>query len=299
MVVQKTEFDSAAELLCGPVYDLLRLVPDSVKPCVAEIRLRVGKPLVLTVNNAPVWLNGDGLHYLPPKRPYIITKEQLAQYFMQLCENSVYSHENEIKQGYIALRHGHRAGVCGTATSGGMIRDISSINIRIARQVLGCACSVVKEYDGGGILIAGPPASGKTTLLRDFIRQLSVHRFLRVAVVDTRGELAASCGGIPANDLGDTVDVLNGYQKAEGIEIAIRTLNPQIVAFDELGSGEVVAVSNAFNSGVAVITTLHAGNKRELFCNSKVKALLSTGAISKILLMPQNIGEQITVIKEW
>ena len=299
MIKAEQNFDSAVCMLPQDFCDLLEPLATPIKQSTTEIRLRAGKSLLLTANNVPLWINHDGAHFIPPRDPYIVSKRHIEEAFIKLCESSVYSHENEIKQGYIALRHGHRAGVCGTATSGGMIRDISSINIRIARQVLGCACSVVKEYDGGGILIAGPPASGKTTLLRDFIRQLSVHRFLRVAVVDTRGELAASCGGIPANDLGDTVDVLNGYQKAEGIEIAIRTLNPQVVAFDELGSGEVVAVSNAFNSGVAVITTLHAGNKRELFCNSKVKALLSTGAISKILLMPQNIGEQITVIKEW
>lgn len=299
MLAVKNGYDSAVGLLSEHLCDLLVSVPESMKPCVAEIRLRAQKPIMLTVNNAPLWINDDGVHYLPPPQPYIITKAQLCDTYMKLCENSVYSHEEELRQGFIVLRHGHRAGVCGTKTQSGMIRDVSSINVRIARQVIGCASDALCEFDGQGMLIAGPPASGKTTLLRDLIRQLSMKKFLRIAVVDTRGELAASYCGVPANSLGDTVDVLNGYEKAEGIEIAVRTLNPQVVAVDELGERDVAAVSTALNCGAALIATVHVGNERELFSNRKVKMLLKTGAISKIILMSANVCGKFKIIKEW
>ncbi len=298
MLSVNNNFDSAAYMLTQSLQELLVPLPENIKRKTAEIRLRAGKPLQLTADNIPLWIDSAGAHFVPPREPYIVSKRHIDEVFMRLCENSVYSHENEIKQGYIVLKWGHRAGVCGTVTSGRMIKDISSINIRIARQVIGCADKVIKEFDGKGMLIAGPPASGKTTMLRDLVRQLSYKRQLRIAVIDTRGEIAASCDGVPANDLGDTVDVLNGYEKAEGIEIAVRTLNPQVVAFDELGNRrEIEAVVAAMNCGASVIATLHAGNKQEILHGGKVKALLRTGAISKLILLPQTSGGEFEVLR--
>lgn len=298
MVKTEKSFDSAVGMLTQELQKMLVSLPVNTKSNTTEIRLRAGKPLQLTADNMPLWIDSAGAHFIPLREPYIISRQHINEVFMRLCENSVYSHENEIKQGYIVLKHGHRAGICGTVTPGGMIKDISSINIRIARQIIGCANKVIREFDGKGMLIAGPPASGKTTMLRDLVRQLSYNRQLRIAVVDTRSEIAACCAGVPANDLGDTVDVLNGYEKAEGIEIAVRTLNPQVVAFDELGNKcEVDAVGEAMNCGVAIITTLHAGNREEIFNNSKVKSLLHTGAISKLIILPHTIGEEIEVLR--
>ena len=291
-------FESAVLLLPKELQELILRLPQSIRQTAQEIRLRANKPLMLTAKNEPLWIAFDGAHHLPPRRPYIISKEQIDKAFMCLCQNSVYSHEEEIKQGFIALRFGHRAGVCGTFTKSGMIKDICSINLRIAREVIGCADKIIKEFDGGGLLIAGPPACGKTTVLRDMVRQLSAYRQLRVCVVDTRFEIAASVGGIAANTLGDTVDVLSGYQKADGIEIAVRTLNPQVIAFDELGNEcEVDAVISALNCGVCTVATIHAGSIGELQNNGKVKSLLDSGAIKMVILLPRIIGNEYKVLR--
>ncbi len=290
-------FDSAVCLLPQNLQGFLYCLPKEVKQTAQEIRLRVNKPLQLTVDGLPFWVDKTGAYRARPSVPYIITKEQIDAAFMVLCENSVYSHEEEIKQGFIALQYGHRAGVCGTYTKSGVVKDVSSINIRIARQIIGCADKAIREFDNKGILIAGPPASGKTTLLRDMVRQLSLEYSLRIAVIDTRFEIAASVGGVAINDLGDTVDVLSGYEKAYGIEVAVRTLNPQVVVFDEFGNqSETEAVALALNCGVAVIATVHAGNKAELLCNKKVEALRKTGAFSKVIMLPQKIGEEFEVL---
>lgn len=291
-------FESAVSLLPQELQDVLLQLPQSIKQTSQEIRLRANKPLMLTAGNEPLWIAFDGAHRLPPRQPYIISKEQIDKTFMCLCQNSVYSHEEEIKQGFIALNFGHRAGVCGTFTKSGMIKDVCSINLRIAREVIGCADKVIKEFDGGGMLIAGPPACGKTTILRDMVRQLSLYRQLRVCVVDTRFEIAASVGGIDVNTLGDTVDVLSGYKKSLGIEIATRTLNPQVIAFDELGNiREIENVISALNCGVCSIATIHAGSVEELKNNGKVKNLLDAGAIKKVVLLPRIIGGEYKVLR--
>lgn len=291
-------FESAVSLLPQELQNLLLRLPQSITQTAQEIRLRANKPLMLTAGNEPLWIASDGAHRLPPRQYCIISKEQIDKAFMCLCQNSVYSHEEEIKQGFIALRFGHRAGVCGTYTESGMIKDVCSINLRIAREVIGCANKAFKEFDGSGMLIAGPPACGKTTILRDMVRQMSLYRQLRVCVVDTRFEIAASVGGIAANNLGDTVDVLSGYEKADGIEIATRTLNPQVVAFDELGNErEIDAVISALNCGVCAVATIHAGNATELQNNCKVKKLINAGAIKKVILLPRIISGEFKVLR--
>jgi len=215
-----------------------------------------------------------------------------------LCKNSVYAHTEEIKNGYIIMNSGHRAGVCGRVVKEGM-KDISSVNIRIAREVIGCANTLAERFDGGGILIAGPPGSGKTTMLRDTVRQLSdgiFDRFLRVAVIDSRGELSGSCKGQSVNNLGANTDVLLIEDKAKGAMMALRTMFPDIIAFDEIGTAvELESVSDCFNAGVAVITTAHIGDKSDLFRRSVTSALLKSGIISTVAVLSDRVSGQVEI----
>lgn len=146
----------------------------------------------------------------------------------------------------------------------------------------------------GGLLIGGPPSSGKTTILRDLARQLSSGvrgNIRKVAVVDERGEIAGTYMGVPENDLGCCCDVLDGYPKAEGILLAVRTLSPDVVICDEIGSeSEVDAVEQGLNTGVTMIASIHAGDAKELIRRKQAQKLLRTGAFETIAMLQKSYG---------
>lgn len=279
---------------------LLRLSP-IVKSNCEEIRIRTGLPVCLTVNGETVFVKENG------QTQFYITndllkadKEDLQACFKLLCNNSAFAHSNEIENGFIIMKNGSRAGICGTRNYNGSIRDISSVNIRIAKEILGAANDILKNYTGGGLLIAGPPGSGKTTVLRDLCRQLSngvTGRINRIAVVDSRGEISGSCEGEVKNDLGPNTDILLNYEKAAGIEIALRTLFPDYILFDEIATTEELEkVRESFCAGVHIITTAHIGSQEELMTRKVTAKLIQSSAIKKIALLPKIRGGKIKVI---
>ena len=291
-------FDSVLYGVCPRLRAILRLLPESVRNRTQEIRLRRGLPLTLTVDGGTLFVRDGG-----QTSPFIVKdlatamEKDLAESFRLLCHGSAYAHTTELKQGFIMMSHGHRAGICGICGAGGMIRDISSINIRIAREMIGAADGLVTRYTGGGLLIAGPPGSGKTTLLRDFVRQLSdgvTGRYLRACVIDNRGELAGSHNGQSVNDLGKNTDVLMTKDKASGIEMALRTMFPDIIAFDEIGTAaELSGVHESFNAGVQVVTTAHISDEDDLMRRSVTAGLLRGGAIGTVAILGTKVGGEI------
>lgn len=290
-------FDEAAAQLGCALSGMLSQLPPFIKAKTQEIRIRTGQPVVLSSADGELFLDQNGrtarcCHAGLPK----VTPRQMEQAFACLCEYSVHSFQHEINHGFITIRGGHRAGFCGTAVlQEGVIhniKDISSLNLRIARQHFGAADRLLHSREfakGGGVLIAGPPACGKTTLLRDLARQLSLGgtgRILKVCVVDERGEIAGVYRGQPQNDLGPCCDCLDGYPKAQGILHALRCLSPDVILCDEIGEEEEIrAVEAGVHSGVRFVTSIHLGSIEELSKRTQAVKLLETGAFSCVAML--------------
>lgn len=269
-----------------PLYrdDLLAL-PDWVKAQAQDIRFRSGQPAAVCGREGVFFLKPGGMSRTISPGLLTVSAAQLQELFFYICGQSVFSHEEEIRQGYVQVDDLCRAGICGTAVlEGGRVkslRDITSIVFRIPRDMPGCGDRLFLTGTdfGRGALIAGEPGSGKTTLLRDIARSLSMGRFgqgRRVAVLDSRGELGAF-------DLGPCADVLRNCPKAAGFEMALRSLSPDIILCDELSPDDLEAVRSAAMAGVGLIATIHSGidPKSRPLC----RELLSTGAFGTLITL--------------
>lgn len=243
---------------------------------IEEIRLRSNRYVCVTHANANYRLNT------------ICTKEVLDGIFKRLCSDSVYAHKETIKNGYISIQNGIRIGVCGKATleddSILGITDISSLCIRLPHvhpDIGNELFSLFKKLTPGrGMLIYSPPGEGKTTILRALTQKLSGGGApYRVVVVDSRGELGFA---LQQKDL--CVDILLGYTKEKGIEIATRTMSAQVIVCDEIGSDyEAEAIINAYHCGVPLIASVHAVDYEELLCKPSIGYLIRSGAFGALV----------------
>ena len=235
-----------------------------------EIRLRVGRPLFLTYDGGECFLRQKDTE------PYLVTREDLKETLEYVSGYSLYAYEDEIRQGFLSVQGGHRVGVTGKVIlDGNRIRGmkyISCINVRLAHEIQGCAEEVLPYIQTREqimhTLIVSPPRCGKTTLLRDIIRQMSNGwgniSGVTVGVVDERSELAGCYQGIPQNDLGMRTDILDGCPKAEGMQMLIRSMSPVVVAVDELGKEEdFKAVESVIHCGCRLIATAHGASMEE------------------------------------
>lgn len=236
-----------------------------------EIRLRVNRPVLIYVGGREYFLDPLGAPTECGKEAVCMDRPGLGAILNHICQDSFYAFEDELKQGFLTTAGGHRVGISGQAVldDRGHIRTIKNIaflNIRIAHQVRGAADRILPfVYDRGELLstlILAPPGCGKTTLLRDLIRQVSDgNRFgpgQTVGVVDERSELAGSCMGVPQNDLGIRTDVLDACPKTEGMLLLLRAMSPGVIAIDELGSREEMeALYRAAACGCRVLATAH------------------------------------------
>ena len=236
-------FDKCLDFLSLKLAAVLVNLSEQVKAQTQEIRIKTDKNVSLTIKGKTYFVTPYGSVKETKEGCLKADKKDLEESFRLLCRSSVYSHINEIKEGYISLPFGCRAGLGGTYSKEGGITNVSSVNIRIAKEIFGCADTL--SYLSGGVLFAGPAGSGKTTLLREYIRLLSDGKtgdYKRISVIDTRGELSAVYNGIAYNDLGENTDILHAFPKEIGIENALRTLYPDYIAFDEMGGEEYSSV---------------------------------------------------------
>jgi len=292
---KQDSFESAAELLCEELKRAVMTVGESKRSRIQEIRLRGGRPLTLTDGTTSLFLENNGrILYSVSEKAVMVSQRQVMDTFRRMCGYSVYSVENEIKNGYLTVRGGHRVGIGGTAVvSDGRITtlgDISSLNIRIARQVSGVSDELIRRLYPlrGGILLAGAPSSGKTTMLRDLARKISLGegcRMMRTVVVDERGELSGTYHGAAYNDLG-LCDILNGYPKGEGVQHAIRGLSPQVIVCDEVGTQEDCRmIAEGFHAGAMMICSIHAPDYESLLQRVQARRLLKTGAFQTVVML--------------
>lgn len=289
-MVKTTEFDNVCEELPPCVGSLLKRVPLSIKETAMEIRLRSGQPVSLFDGRSNLFIGSDG-RPVQASQCGRLSGDELTEALIRLCGYSVQSYSEELKRGYFTTPQGNRVGVClAEGTGFASVRPIS-MNIRLAREIFGAANALLPVWRvGSGIILAGPPASGKTTILRDFARQLSEGKPnmppLKVSVVDERYEISGLIGSQSAYQLGPCTDILPGYGKREGIQRALRTLSPQVILCDEIASPEEIdEIRYAFACGVRFLVTVHCGGEESLQRNMMLRLLRSTGAFSHIVLL--------------
>ena len=262
-----------------------------------EIRLRGNKPFSLKFGQEQEITD------------YIVSQQEILQAFEKICESSIYSYRKQICDGYITIRGGNRVGIVGSAVvDNGQVINInyiSSLNFRIASQRIGCSNKVIEDIIDNendniyNTLIVSPPGCGKTTLLRDIIRNISngikVIGFSgkTVGVVDERGEIAAMYKGIPQNDIGIRTDVIDNMPRPEAMRILVRSMAPDVIACDEIGSVEdIKAINYAMCSGVKGIFTVHGKDLEEINRNTELSKLLKNNVFERIIILnPKKKGE--------
>ncbi len=282
-----SRFEQAAELLPREMrYALLRLT-ERERAAAEEIRLRAGRGLSVVCGREERFVvNGQGLQ---------VYRSDLELVLQLATQASAHTALERVRSGYLTVRGGHRIGLCGTA----VVRDgivtnldrLSSLAIRIAREVRGAAASVlpslVTEDGMESTLLLSPPGAGKTTLLRDLIRCLSSGEGctpLRVGLADERGEVAAVYDGLPQMDVGPRTDVLDACPKAEGLLMLLRGMNPQVLAADEITAPEdCAAFQMAANCGVTLLATAHAASAEELLRRPLYRGLLEQRCFTRLV----------------
>ena len=255
-----------------------------------EIRIRSNRPLILKFSDNEKIFD------------YIVTVEDLIETLQKICENSIYSYQSQICNGFITIKGGHRVGIAGNIViENGKIINInyiSSLHFRIAKEINGCSNKLLKyviNMENNNVyntLIVSKPGVGKTTILRDLVRRISNgieqinFQGLNVGLVDERGEIAAMYKGVPQNDIGMRTDVLSNVKKDKGMKLLIRSMAPRVIAADEIGSKEdVEAIKEAVCSGIKGIFTAHGSSLDDISINPSIKDLLMSHVIERIIFL--------------
>lgn len=269
--------------------EVLRMFPDAMRgrwetaaqqaERLQEIRLRVNMPPAVLINNREWFVDGQGALVDMQPREAACRPEELEAVLKHLCQYSVYAFADEIRQGFLTVQGGHRVGLAGQVIleDDGRVRNLKYIrylNIRIAHEIKGVSDPYLYcLYDRNGqvrnTLLISPPGCGKTTMLRDMIRNLSngtrFGKGRNIGVVDERSEIAGSYLGIAQNDVGIRTDILDGCPKREGMMMLIRAMAPDVLAVDELGSeGDIQALRTASGCGCKLIATVHGSSVEEI-----------------------------------
>ncbi len=238
-----------------------------------ELRLRVNEPFIIVYDSKEFFVNTEGSLTNKSYDAYIVNSCDIRDTLEFISNYSLYAYEDEIRQGFITIQGGPRVGIAGKVVMENgkikSVRHISFINIRMSHQIKGCSDQVIDYVANNNqvahTLIISPPRCGKTTLLRDLIRSLSNGENDRsgftVGVIDERSEIGACFRGTPQNDVGIRTDILDCCPKVDGMLMLIRSMSPQIIAVDEIGSREdIEAIEYVINSGCKILATVHGNS---------------------------------------
>lgn len=304
-------YDSLVGNLNEELKEALRKVPLHLKGKVEEIRLKKDRPLMIYYDGKDYFVSKKGEVSKDISKAMIVEGNHIESTFQLISNYSAYAYLEEIKNGYITVTGGHRIGIGGKVVYGlrGIenIKNISSLNIRIAREKIGISDFLMPYLIKGrkgfyNTLIISPPQCGKTTLLRDIIRNLSngwanYYEGFKVSIVDERSELAGMYNGVPQKDVGIRTDVLDGCLKSDGIIMAIRSLSPDIIAVDEIGGKrDVEAIHEALRAGIKLIATIHGSSIQEIKEKQSMREIFEERIFERYIVLDRSKG--VGTVKE-
>lgn len=296
-----------------PRHSIINIMPQTLKRYMysinldeaEEIRLILDKPVFIRYPDGDYYITEKGVLSRDCKNAVIIRKKHIDELLEKITKSSLYSVKDEIRNGYITIDNGHRIGICGTAVvtedKVEFIKDISSMNIRLAGEFIGISDTVIDHIICDGIkntIIISPPACGKTTLLRDIIRNISDRGYC-VGVADERCEIASMKKGVSGFNLGGHTSVLDNCPKAYAMTTLLRSMAPDVIATDELGTdADIEAVGKIINSGVSIIATAHSRDIKQLAERDVFKKLLPFFDIGIVLSKREGVGtiERVEVL---
>lgn len=258
-----------------------------------EIRIKVNKPIIFQVGNKEI------VH------KYIALNDDLKNIMQRMSNYSLYAFNEALKQGYITLKGGHRVGICGNCVVDGnkvkTIKDIASINIRIGKEVIGCSNYVLPYIVNGcnirNTIIISPPKCGKTTMLRDIAKNISngIDKMnfsgKKICIIDERSEIAGCYNGVPQMEVGLRTDILDACPKSQGIMMAIRSMSPDAIICDEIGTySDMESILAALNSGVSIITSIHGKGIEDLFERVVYREIIDNKVFERAIVLSSEKG---------